>query len=158
LRLSNQPLSIKLEQIDKLIQRYDNIADLHSLKDIFIQGNTSIKSSLTEQIEIEQLIKNEKYEVAQNLLNAQILNSKSNAATWLMLGEIAFVQGNQLRAEDLFKESFELNPYSIVLLNNLAVLTYMQGNIKLAKKYIDNTLQYCPTYQDALTNKEMIYG
>ena len=50
LRLSNQPLSIKLEQIDKLIQRYDNIADLHSLKDFFFQCNNSIKSSLTVQI------------------------------------------------------------------------------------------------------------
>lgn len=158
LRLSVTTIETKVRRMNRVIGKYDHFDDLRYYNEILEHNTSSIKCSLSEQFEIEGLIQKQDYDIAQNKLHKQILEEKANAATWLLLGEIAFIKNDQNSAEEFFKKSFELNPYSITLLNNLSVLAYSKGNIKAAKKYIDDVLRYCPTYHEALKNKEMIYS
>lgn len=53
-------------------------------------------------------------------------------------------------------KSYELNPYSIILLNNLAVLAFINQDTTLADTLLESALRFCPDYKDALMNKENI--
>ncbi|MFA9212986.1 MAG: O-antigen ligase family protein [Candidatus Methylacidiphilales bacterium] len=64
--------------------------------------------------------------------------------------------GNNVDAKKAFEEAYQINPYQIHVLNNIASTNEMEGNHDLALKYYEEALAISPFQPDALLNKSAV--
>lgn len=159
IRLGNSTKEDKLLKINELLIKYKDNKELLSYLKI-LQSDEALDNQdnalINEILQIEEYINNQDLIKAENLILNQIQEERSTSYTWLQLGEISFINNDLNSAYGLFMKSYELNPYSITLLNNMAVLAFINQDLKLANLLIDSALRYCPGYQDAIANQENI--
>jgi tetratricopeptide (TPR) repeat protein len=65
--------------------------------------------------------------------------------------------GNNAEAKKDFEEAYQINPYQIHVLNNIASINEMEGNHDLAINYYNEALAISPTQPDALLNKSAVF-
>jgi O-antigen ligase len=77
---------------------------------------------------------------------------------------IAWYQGiaqygmnNPERAKKYFEVAYQINPYQIHVLNNMAGMQEQAGNHKMAIKFYDELLAISPTQPDAILNKSAVF-
>ncbi len=166
IRLEDTPVRTKVNKTLQLTEKYSsrnldfyldflkfNPDDLENrlMFNLFDNG-----SSLNYILAVEFFVTNNRLIEAENLLQYQIEQRVENSYTWLQLGEIAFVKGDIETARKHFNKSFALNPYSISLLNNLAVLHFYLKQPEKAAEYVNLAIEYCPNYPDAINNRNTI--
>ena len=61
--------------------------------------------------------------------------------------------GNHIEAKKAFEKAYQINPYQIHVLNNIASTNEMEGNHDLALQYYNEALAISPFQPDALLNK-----
>jgi O-antigen ligase len=61
--------------------------------------------------------------------------------------------GDNVNAKLAFEKAYEINPYQIHVLNNIASINEMEGKHDLALKYYNEALAISPNQPDALLNK-----
>ncbi|MCX6187656.1 MAG: O-antigen ligase family protein, partial [Bacteroidetes bacterium] len=61
--------------------------------------------------------------------------------------------GDNANAKQAFEKAYEINPYQIHVLNNIASINEMEGKHDLALKYYNEALAISPNQPDALLNK-----
>jgi O-antigen ligase len=61
--------------------------------------------------------------------------------------------GDNVNAKIAFEKAYEINPYQIHVLNNIASINEMEGKHDLALKYYNEALAISPNQPDALLNK-----
>lgn len=64
---------------------------------------------------------------------------------------------NNAEAKKDFEEAYQINPYQIHVLNNIASINEMEGNHDLAINYYNEALAISPTQPDALLNKSAVF-
>ncbi len=74
----------------------------------------------------------------------------------LGLGEIAFHRGDLQGAFNAFQKVYQMHPYSVEALNNMAVILYQAGKPEEARQCLIEALRIAPDYEEAVRNLEQM--
>lgn len=72
-------------------------------------------------------------------------------------GEAYFIKGDIKKAFENFKTSYQINPYHIYVINNLATCYEIEGEHQKAIKLYRDAIDISPKFEDALLNLTAIY-
>lgn len=83
---------------------------------------------------------------------AKELESQDRAEEYCRHGESLYRMEDFAGAEQAFQKALEVDPKSIVALNDLGVLHYSRGNLPQALDRFTTAFQLCPTYRKTVIN------
>ncbi len=95
-------------------------------------------------------------EIAEQCYQEALMRKPDDFRSVLGLGEIAFHRGDVRLALTSFQKVYELHPYSVEALNNMAVILFQIGQNEDAKKCLLEALRIAPDYQEAMDNLQQM--
>lgn len=98
-----------------------------------------------------------RYEKASELFNGIIKEDKTDVNSLLRLGDIAFIEGNMIKAKDFYAKAKDIRPQSVEALFSLEKVFESEKKWQEALRYLDNILEIDEKNPKALYKKREIY-